>query len=146
MNTERVLGMADQLMMSVPGKPEYVGTVRIAVAHVASNAGFDIEAIDDIKIAVSEACTNIINHAHKCPEFSYDVILEVGEEGLTITVKDFGIGFNVENSTKPVSGEPQESGLGLFIIKALMDEVSINSAPGHGADIKMTRYLPDKIA
>ena len=138
--------MIDQLTMNIPGKPEYVGTVRIAVAHVASHAGFDIEEIDDIKIAVSEACTNIISHSHEDQEFNYDVILDVKEEGLAITVKDFGMGFNVENYVEPIPGESQGSGLGLFIIRALMDEVDIYSAPGQGANIYMIKYLPDRIA
>ena len=138
--------MIDQLTMNIPGKPEYVGTVRIAVAHVASHAGFDIEEIDDIKIAVSEACTNIISHSHEDQEFNYDVILDVKEEGLAITVKDFGMGFNVENYVEPILGESQGSGLGLFIIRALMDEVDIYSEPGQGANIYMIKYLPDRIA
>ena len=88
--------MADQLTLNVPGKAEYVGTVRMTVAHVASNAGFDIEAIDDIKIAVSEACTNIIMHAHDEAVFSYDVLVERGDDNLTITVEDNGAGFGLE--------------------------------------------------
>ena len=138
--------MNDRLSMTIPGKPEYVGTVRIAIAHIASHAGFDIEAIEDIKVAVSEACTNIIYHAYKTPDFTYDVILDMGSDGLTITVNDSGIGFDTEKCIEPVSGEIQESGLGLFIIKALMDEVDIDSAPGRGVNIRMTKYLPDRIA
>ena len=133
--------MADRLTLNVPGKAEYVGTVRMAVAHVASRAGFDIEAIDDFKVAVSEACTNIILHAHGDMDFSYDVIVEREESNIVITVEDSGAGFGLEEYEPPVPGESRGSGLGIFIIRALMDEVDIHSEPGHGTKIRMSKGL-----
>jgi len=136
----------DRLTMTVPGKAEYIGTVRIAVAHAAGQAGFDLEAIDDIKVAVSEACTNIVCHAHEGSDYNYEVILEVGEGAFSVTVRDFGAGFDPESYTEPDPGEVRSSGLGIFIIRTLMDEVDIESAPGSGATIHMTKRLRDKIA
>jgi serine/threonine-protein kinase RsbW len=133
--------MTDRLKMIVPGKPEYVGTVRIATAHIASRVGFDIEAIEDIKVAVSEACTNIICHAHEDPNFSYEVSVEPDDAGISILISDKGVGFGLNEYKEPVPGETKESGLGIFIIKALMDEVDIHSEIGSGTDIRMTKYL-----
>jgi len=130
----------------MPGKPDYVGTVRMAVAHVASHAGFDIEAIDDIKVAVSEACTNIICHSHTHADFTYDVIIERDERSLAITVKDSGIGFDTEGYVEPVPGETRGSGMGIFILRALMDEVDIKSELGVGTNIRMTKHLQSRIA
>ena len=138
--------MTDRLTMSVPGKPEYVGTVRIAIAHAVSRAGFDIEAIEDIKVAVSEACTNIVCHAHEDPDFSYDVEMELCDSKVTIMISDNGRGFGLNDYVEPVPGESRGSGLGIFIIRALMDEVDINSEPGAGTDIRMTKYLKKRIA
>jgi serine/threonine-protein kinase RsbW len=138
--------MTDRLKMNIPGKPEYVGTIRIAIAHAVSRLGYDIEAIDDIKVAVSEACTNIICHAHKNREFTYDVELEIEETKITIIIKDSGMGFGLDDYVEPVPGESKGSGLGIFIIKALMDEVDIQSELGAGTDIKMTKYLKEKTA
>jgi len=132
--------MTDRLKFNVPGKPEYVGTVRMAIAHAASHAGFDIEAIDDIKVAVSEACTNIVCHSHTGPDFNYDVVLEFDDEQLRVTITDQGVGFGVDDYIEPVPGE-SVSGLGIFIIRALMDEVDIHSEPGAGTDICMTKHL-----
>lgn len=133
--------MNDRLKLNVPCKPEYVGTVRIAAAHVASRAGFDIEAIEDIKVAISEACTNIICHSHEGPEVSYDVVLELEETKFSITVKDGGVGFGIENYVEPVPGEENGGGLGIFIIRALMDEVDISSELGVGTMIYMSKHL-----
>jgi len=132
--------MADQIKLSVPGKPDYVGTVRIAAAHIASKAGFDIEAIEDIKVAISEACTNIVLHSHETEDFAYDIEIELDVSGLAVTVKDNGVGFGMEDYIEPVPGETNGSGLGIFIIRALMDEVEINTEPGHGTSIRMIKY------
>ena len=133
--------MADRFTISVPGKAEYVGTVRMAVSHIASKIGFDIEAIDDIKVAVSEACTNIIVHAEGGEGFNYEVIVDIEENGLTITVEDSGVGFGLEEYITPVPGESRGSGLGIFIIRALMDEVDIYTEPGVGTRIRMSKGL-----
>jgi len=138
--------MADCFKMSVPGKPEFVGTVRMAVAHIAAGLGFDIESIDDIKVAVSEACTNIIRHSHKDTGFSYDIIVEREEKGLVITVKDGGVGFETDDYIEPVPGETRGSGMGIFIVRALMDEVDIQSEVGVGTNIRMKKYLQSRIA
>jgi len=138
--------MTDLLKLCVPGKPEYVGTIRMAIAHVAANVGFDIEAIDDIKVAVSEACTNIICHSHNHSDFSYDVIVEREDRSLTITVTDRGVGFETDEYVEPVPGETRGSGMGIFIVRALMDEVDIQSEVGVGTNIRMTKYLQSRIA
>jgi len=133
--------MTHRLKMNVPGCPEYVGTVRIAIAHAASRVGFDIEAIEDIKVAVSEACNNIICHAHDDPDFNYEVHMDLEDSKVTILIKDNGSGFGLENYIEPDPQEAKGNGLGIFIIKALMDEVDIHSELGLGTDIRMTKYL-----
>ena len=138
--------MTDVLKLCLPGKPEYVGTVRMAIAHVAAHTGFDIEAIDDIKVAVSEACTNIIRHSHTHVDFTYDVIIEREEGSLVITVRDSGAGFDTEGYVEPVPGETRGSGMGIFILRALMDEVDIQSEIGVGTNIRMTKHLHSRIA
>ncbi|GHU67586.1 histidine kinase [Clostridia bacterium] len=138
--------MPDYMKMSVPGKPEFVGTVRMTAASVASHTGFDIEAIEDIKVAVSEACNNTVVHACKSNVTEYSVEFESAETGLTITVSDEGTGYDVQTYEAPVIGELNEGGLGIFIIRALMDEVDITSKPGTGTNIRMTKYLAKAIA
>jgi len=133
--------MADVLKLCIPGKPEYVGTVRMALAHVAAQAGYDIEAIDDIKVAVSEACTNIIIHSHANVDFTYDVIIECADKSLTISVVDEGAGFEMGDYLEPIPGETRGSGMGIFIVRALMDDVDIQTEVGVGTKIRMTKYL-----
>jgi serine/threonine-protein kinase RsbW len=133
--------MSDTIRLSVPCKPEYVSTVRLTVSSVASRMGFDIEAVEDIKVAVSEACTNIINHSKLSGEDEYRIMCLSDAEKMQITVEDDGKGFNVDEYSEPKEGELQQGGLGLFIVKALMDEVDVVSEPGAGARFSMVKYL-----
>ena len=135
--------MADILKFSVPGKPEYVGTVRLAVSSLANCAGFDIEAVEDIKVAVSEACTNVVCHCKPNRDDCYEVACEVGDGRIIISVIDRAGGYDMEKYQRPVIDRecPKEGGLGIFIIKALMDEVDIFSELGLGTSIKMVKYL-----
>ena len=131
--------MTDLLKFSVPGKPEYVRTIRMAVSSVASNLGFDVEAIDDIKVAVSEACTNVVKHGKQC-ESIYEVSCEITEDGIVISVIDMIGGYDVESYIPPDLDAPKENGLGILIIKTLMDEVNITSKMGVGTEIRMKKY------
>lgn len=132
----------DKINMILPTKPEYVGVVRIAISAIANRMGFDIEDIDDIKVSVAEACTNAIKHS-KCSEFCMDVA--VFSNSLEISIKDSGEGYNEEDYETPDLSIPkEEGGLGIYIIKALMDTVEITSERGEGVEIKMVKFLGEE--
>jgi len=131
--------MTDIFKFSVPGKPEYVGTVRMAISSLANNVGFDVEAIEDIKVAVSEACTNAIRHG-KQENGSFEVSCEMEKDKLVVSVIDQAGGYDQNAYCEPCLSLPKEGGLGIFIIKALMDEVDIFTELGEGTKIKMVKY------
>jgi serine/threonine-protein kinase RsbW len=132
--------MADTLRLVVPGKPEYVKTVRLAISSLAGCAGFDVEAVEDIKVAVSEACSNIVCHGIKGNDTAYEVSCEMFEDRIVICVVDQAGGYDTQKYRAPEAGALKEGGLGIFIIKALMDEVEIMSEIGHGTEIQMIKY------
>lgn len=131
--------MSDLLKFSVPGKPEYVAMVRMAVSALANNIGFDIEQIEDIKVAVSEACTNVVCHCPK-QQSCYEVFCELSESKIAISVADQGGGYDTTAYHTPNLDCPRQGGLGIFIIRTLMDEVDICSEVGNGTVIKMVKY------
>ncbi|MDR2609912.1 MAG: ATP-binding protein [Clostridiales Family XIII bacterium] len=133
--------MNDHIKLVIPCKPEYVSTVRLMVSSVASRAGFNIEAIEDMKVAVSEACTNIINHSKLCGEDEYRVMCTRGTDRMEILVEDDGVGFDAVGRPEVEQGKISESGLGIFIIKALMDEAEVLSEEGCGTRFLMAKYL-----
>ncbi|WP_062350879.1 anti-sigma B factor RsbW [Bacillus kwashiorkori] len=124
----------DIIELKLPPKPEYVGIVRLTLSGIASRMGFCYEDIEDIKIAVSEAITNAVQHAYKDGD-SGDVMVKfrVFRNKLKIDVLDRGDSFDYHHIKQKKStysnNEPVESmregGLGLFLIETLMDEVEI---------------------
>ncbi|MFR5545372.1 MAG: ATP-binding protein [Intestinibacter bartlettii] len=124
--------------MEIASNPQYVSVIRLTTSGIANKIGFCLEDIEDIKVAVSEACTNAIKHSL---DNKFSVEYTIFENGLTITIIDSGKGYDVDSIDVPNLEEPKESGLGLFIIKSLMDEVEIKSNINYGTVIKMTKYL-----
>ena len=109
-----------------------------AIQKAIEQLNVDKEDIEDIKVAVSEACTNAIKHSL---DNKFSLEYTIFENGLTITIIDSGKGYDVDSIDVPNLEEPKESGLGLFIIQSLMDEVEIKSNINYGTVIKMTKYL-----
>jgi serine/threonine-protein kinase RsbW len=135
--------MPDTLTLSVPGRAEYVSTVRLAVSSLAAKSGFDIEAIEDIKVAVSEACSNILCHSKIGEGHIYRVACTVHDDRLEITVADDGVGFNADTYEAAAPSEEclQVGGLGIYIIKTLMDDVKVTSEEGAGTLIQMVKHV-----
>ena len=128
----------ETIKMEIASNPQYVSVIRLTTSGIANKIGFCLEDIEDIKVAVSEACTNAIKHRL---DNKFSVEYTIFENGLTITIIDSGKGYDVDSIDVPNLEEPKESGLGLFIIQSLMDEVEIKSNINYGTVIKMTKYL-----
>ncbi len=131
--------MKESINMSLPSKPEYVSIARLAASFVANQMGFDIEIIEDIKLAVGEACNNAILHSGSDETYKLEFINKTDK--LVIEVIDYGKGFSLENYKKPSAEDLQENGLGLFIIKSLMDTVEIETSAGSGTKIIMSKIV-----
>lgn len=128
----------ETIRMDITSNSSYVGIIRLTTSGIANKIGFSIDDIEDIKVAVSEACTNAIKHSKKDRFF---ITFTVMENGINITIEDNGKGYKIDELNKPDLDNPKESGLGLFIIEALMDEVEIKSTEDKGTIISMTKYL-----
>jgi len=128
----------ETISMEINSNPEYVSIIRLTTSGIANKVGFSIEDIEDIKVAVSEACTNAIKHSE---DSKITLMFTIIGNGLQIDIKDKGKGYDMQSIPKPNLNEPKESGLGLFIIDALMDDVEIKSEDNQGTSIKMTKYL-----
>lgn len=138
----------DYIEMKIPAKPEYVGVIRLTLSGVASRMGFSYEALEDLKIAISEACTNAVQHAYKTGEKG-EVVIGFGlfEDHLEVMVADNGQSFDFDAARKEIGPYSQddsaeflrEGGLGLYLIETLMDEVRIHHKKG--VTVFMTKYL-----
>ena len=97
-----------------------------------------MEDIEDLKVAISEACTNAIKHSK---EKEFEVKFLVNESRLDVEVIDQGIGYDTVAVAEPDLKNPKTSGLGLFIIKSLMDEVEVKSCEECGTVIRFSKLV-----
>ncbi|MEF2901561.1 MAG: ATP-binding protein [Terrisporobacter sp.] len=128
----------ETIKMEISANPEYVSIIRLTTSGIANKVGFCLDDIEDLKVAISEACTNAIKHSL---EDRFTIIYTMIEKGLTIEIIDNGKGYNTKEVSEPDLDNLKESGMGLFIIESLMDEVNVESTEGKGTSIKMTKYL-----
>jgi serine/threonine-protein kinase RsbW len=138
---------SDFIEMLIPAKADYVGVARLTVSGIANRMGYSIDEIEDIKIAVSEACTNAVDHAYKEEENGKIRIgFGVFDDRLEIMIVDKGQSFDITSmngNLGPVKDKPidqlSEGGLGLFLIETLMDKVEISGDAG--VVVMMTKFL-----
>lgn len=138
-----------EIVITIPSDASYVRVVRLAVMGIASRMAFSFEDIEDIKLAVSEACNNAILHARPAEKPSsasspITVRLFVSDDALEIRVEDDGVvpppGLMRPAARNPVAlGDLPEGGMGLFLIETLMDTVEHQT--GHKTVISMTKNV-----
>ena len=131
----------EMIELSIPHRSEYVSMIRLTVTSIASRMGFDIEEIEDMKVALSEACSNAILHGGCGEQENFLVQFIREQKRLVISVSDFGKGYSVQSLQEPSAEELNEGGLGIFIIKSLMDDVKIKSGSSQGTSITMIKNL-----
>jgi serine/threonine-protein kinase RsbW len=135
----------DTMEVLIPCEPRFLSVVRLTVAGVAARAGLGVAEVDDVKVAISEACTNAMEHAYTpvegkaCPALRLRLTAREGE--LRLEVEDEGSGFDPKRLPKVDVEErvAEEGGLGIYLMRQLMDEVKIESAPGSGTKIIMVK-------
>lgn len=130
--------VASSIEIRLPSKAEWVGVARLAIAGIASRLDFSYEEVDDLKLAVSEAINNLIQHAHGDDEVR--IACDIHPDKLVITVQDLGEGIS-DGVAQRTLGEPKEGGLGVFLIRTLMDDVTYDVDPRTGTRLSMTKHL-----
>jgi serine/threonine-protein kinase RsbW len=109
------MNTTDTIELILPFKAEYVSIARLTVSGVANRLGFDIETIEDIKVALAEVCNKLISIGSQTAE-NYRIAFRLSENSLTIVF------YCEDKSLRCIFGGEDEE-LGVSIISALMDEV-----------------------
>ena len=130
------------LQITFSPKPEYVRTVRHAVAALARLNGVSEDLVEDIKLAVSEACTNAVQvNADLAPPEQVEVRASADLEAMVIEVLDRGpdpmhavLGSPLDLDTEDL---PFDKLLSLPVIRGLVDEVAVTPRDGGGAQVRM---------
>ena len=138
--------MPEAIELEIPARPEYIALVRLVVASLASGRRIlSDERVDDLKLAVSEACTNAIE-AHTSIEVDERVLVRCaeGDDRFEVSIEDQGEGFDPSALPEhPPVTDPErlnfERGLGIPLIRTLVDEVEFSSGD-NGTAVRMTLF------
>jgi serine/threonine-protein kinase RsbW len=132
--------------LQVPSSTENLAMIREFVTAVGRQAQLEETDISNLELAVDEACANVIEHA-----YGHDITKEVvvrakfDDESMRISVIDEGRGFDPDktpqDSVEQLIHERKSGGLGIRLIKKLMDEVSYEIVPGQKNELHMTKKI-----
>lgn len=132
--------------LKIPSQRDNLEIIRNFVSSVARRVGFGDDDINKIELAVDEACTNVIQHAYEGDGDKHiDIAVKIGYEKFSVVVTDRGKSFDMEEVEMPdmkeYLAELRVGGLGIYLMRMLMDEVSYTSKPGGENEVRMVKYL-----
>ena len=110
---------------------------RVTVAAFMTSLNPTVEEVSDVKTAVSEAVTNAIIHGYEGEVHNICIRCRTKEQTLFVEIEDFGKGIeDVEKAT-----EAERSGMGFSFMEAFMDSLEVESTPGKGTLVKMSKII-----
>jgi serine/threonine-protein kinase RsbW len=128
----RPAGAAADVRLTVPARPEYVAVIRHVLGALAEALRLPAGQVEDMRLAVTEACTNVVRHAyHDHEPGPIDVVIRPGGDRVELIVSDEGRGIGP-------SADVAGPGLGLPLIAALADSVEIGHGPSRGSRLAMS--------
>jgi serine/threonine-protein kinase RsbW len=132
---------ANAVRLTIPAKAEYITLGRLALTGVTRmHRGVSAEVLGDLKLALTEACTNSVRHAYADGGGMVEIVYRLFPDRLEVVVADEGEGFTpVERQVEP--GELSEGGLGIAIIEALSDELEITQRDEGGSRLRFVKRL-----
>jgi serine/threonine-protein kinase RsbW len=130
--------------LTIPAKPEYITLVRLALSGLSRLRPLSEETLGDLKLAVTEACSNSVRHGYgEAGEGFVEVLYELQPDRLVVEVVDDGPGFDAD-SARADEENLAEGGLGIAIIKAVSDEFEAGvRADGGGSRLRFVKFLAD---
>jgi serine/threonine-protein kinase RsbW len=129
--------------LTIPAKAEYLVLARLVLTGIAMEIPMSEVELADLKLAVTEVCGNAVQHAYEADPGVVRVVFRVEPDAIEVSVEDEGPGAafpEVDEAT--IMDGPVESGMGLAIVRAIMDEVAIDEgAPEGGTVVRMRKRL-----
>ena len=131
---------ASAVRLTIPAKAEYITLGRLALTAIARVRPVSDETLSDLKLALTEACTNSVRHAYReGRRGTVEIVYQLEPDRLVVEVTDDGPGFQPP-AAPPGPGELDEGGLGIAIIRGLVDELEVDSDT-RGSRLRFTKYL-----
>jgi serine/threonine-protein kinase RsbW len=127
--------------LTIPAKAEFIMLGRLALTSLARVQPLSQEELSDLKLALTEACTNSVRHAYRDGAGVVEILYELHPDRVVVEVTDNGEGFELPATRGADPDELTEGGLGIAIIRALCDEFEIGERNGGGSRLRFVKLL-----
>jgi serine/threonine-protein kinase RsbW len=133
------------IKLTIPAKPEYITLGRLALTGLAGLRPLSPEVLGDLKLALTEACSNSVRHAYSDGrEGLVEICYELHSDRLVVEVADDGEGFDPSVLDQNGDDDLSEGGLGIALIRALADELELGDRDqGRGSRLRFVKFLAD---
>ncbi|OGW27543.1 MAG: hypothetical protein A2X59_08050 [Nitrospirae bacterium GWC2_42_7] len=137
--------MNNSVVVTIPSHPKYLSVVRDITAGIGKVNGLADSIIGDIKLAVDEACSNVMKHAYK-GETDKKILLKykVTKRSFKLTIEDKGTKVNMENMKGRDLEDIKPGGLGIHFIKRVFDVFELDEKKKSGNRLILIKYLKEK--
>jgi serine/threonine-protein kinase RsbW len=134
----------DYVKLDIPAKAEYVSLGRLALSGLLRSRGFSEDAVADLKLALTEACSNSVRHAYDHDQGQVHLEFTVHNDRVTVLIRDEGGGFHEDDVDCPeCQSIPEihlsEGGMGISIIRAVVDDFDLRKPDGGGTVLVLTK-------
>lgn len=132
-------GCTSCVELKFPCRPEYVGVARLAILGVASRMRFSYDDVEDVRLAVGEACTTSVEWAERNGKTESDIVLrsEIGAEKLVVDIFDQA-GERMDEG-READADVESENLGALLITLLVDEVTVLPRDG-GTHVRLVKH------
>ncbi len=145
MTRENKSDTAERIEIKIPAKPQFLKIIRAAVGSICEIAGFCLDDLHNIVLAVDEACSNIIKHTYGGPtDELIHVKIFICHDRFEIRLRDFGKKIDIKQIKPRKLEEIRPGGLGVHFIKTVMDEVEYDNQFEKGNQVTLIKYLEGK--
>ena len=134
-------GVAQAIRLTIPAKAEYIALSRLALTGLGRLRELPQDVLGDLKLALTEACTNSVRHAYDDGDGVVEILYELHPDRLVVEVVDAGEGFEPHDDPRADPDDLSEGGLGIAIIQALADELHIGPREGGGSRLRFVKRL-----
>jgi serine/threonine-protein kinase RsbW len=135
-------GLGQAIRLTIPAKAEYITLGRLALTGLSRLRELPAETLADLKLALTEACSNSVRHAYPGGDGHVDIVYELLPDRLAIEVSDDGEGFEPHEAEPAMPEELTEGGLGIAIIRSIADELDIGArTDGRGSRLRFVKLL-----
>ncbi len=135
------VAMGQPVRLTIPARAEYIGLTRLALIGLSRVREFPEDLLADLKLAITEACSNCVRHAYPDGAGTVEIVYELRPDRLVVEVADDGAGFDPSGPGE-AGDELSEGGLGIAIIRAIADGLEIGpTRTGRGSRLRFEKLF-----